>query len=55
MPEFLAQLALAAVIAVLVGWLDNPLFGVQLAWWVCGLIGLAIVFGGVLILVVADE
>jgi len=54
MPEFLAQLALAALIAVLVAWLDHPLFGIQLAWWLCGLIGLVVVFGGFLILVVAD-
>lgn len=51
----IVNLALAALIAVLVGLLDNPLFGVQLAWWVCALIGLVVVYGGWLVLVVADE
>lgn len=55
MAEFLAQLALAAVVAVLVAWLDHPLFGVQVAWWLCGLIGLVVVFGGFLIVAVSDE
>jgi Flp pilus assembly protein protease CpaA len=54
-PEFLAQLALAALTAILVALLDHPLFGVQLAWWLCGLIGLVVVFGGFLIVAVADE
>lgn len=55
MAEVLVRLAIAAVIAMLVAWLDNPLLGIQLAWWVCALIGLVLTFGGFLILVIADE
>lgn len=58
MSEFVKQvllLALAAAIAVAVGLLDQPLFGTQLAWYWCALVGLAIVYGGVVILVVADD
>lgn len=53
--SFLVRLVLAAVVAVLVGFLDEPITGYQLAWWMCALIGFVVVFGGFLILVVADE
>lgn len=53
--SFLIRLVLAAAVAVLAAWLDDPLTGHQLAWWVCALIGLVVVFGGWLILVAADE
>lgn len=55
MPEFLAQLALSAVVAVLVGLLDGPLLDIHLAWWVCALIGLVVVFGGWFVIVNYDE
>jgi len=53
--ELLVQLAAAVVIAVLVGVLDGPLAGLQIPWWVCALIGLTVVFGGVLIIRGADD
>ncbi|MFG3340555.1 hypothetical protein [Glycomyces sp. NPDC048151] len=51
----LGLLALSAVIAVAVGFLDEPVFGTQIPWWVCALIGLAVVYGGLVVVVVADE
>jgi len=53
--ETFARLAIAAVIALLVGWLDEPLTSHDLAWWVCALIGLVLAFGGWLVLVVVDD
>jgi hypothetical protein len=55
MGETVVSLILAAIIAVLIGFLDQPLFGIQLAWWVCALIGLVVAFGGWFVLVVVDE
>lgn len=42
------KLVLSAAVAGLVAWADEPVTGVNLPWWVCALIGLAVVFGGVL-------
>jgi hypothetical protein len=53
--ELLVKLVLAAVVALVVGLLDAPLFAVQVPWWVCAGIGLVIVFGGVLIVTHADD
>ena len=53
--EFLAKLAASAVIALLIGWLDGPLFDVTVPWWTCAAIGCVIVFGGVLIITHADD
>lgn len=53
--EFVAKLAVSAVLAVVVGLLDGPLFDVEMPWWVCAAIGLVIVFGGVLIIERADD
>lgn len=57
--EILAELgirfALAAVFALLVWAVDEPLLGINLAWWVCATIGVALVFfGSVFIIVVTD-
>ncbi len=52
--EFLAKLVAAAVIAVILGWLDS-LFGISTPWWVCAAIGLVVVFGGVLIIERSDD
>jgi hypothetical protein len=49
------KLAASAVLALVVGLLDGPLFAVQIPWWVCAGIGLVIVFGGVLIVTHADD
>jgi hypothetical protein len=54
MGEFIAQCAIAIVVAVLVAFLDVPLFGTDLAWYWCALIGIAIGFGGVFVWVVID-
>lgn len=43
------KLVLSAIVAGLVAWADEPVTGVNLPWWVCALIGLAVVFGGVII------
>lgn len=53
--KLVMQIALAAGVAVLVSLLDGPLFGVELHWSVCAGVGLVVVFGGVLILRVADD
>lgn len=53
--EFVAKLAVSAVLAVVVGLLDGPLFDVEMPWWVCAAIGLVIVFGGLLIIERADD
>ena len=53
--EFLVKLAAAAVLALVVGLLDGPLFDVAIPWWLCASIGLVIVFGGVLIITTADD
>jgi len=53
--EFVAKLAVSAVLAVVVGLLDGPLFDVQMPWWVCAAIGLVLVFGGLLIIDRADD
>lgn len=53
--EVIVKLAVAAVLALAVGLLDGPLFDVALPWWVCAAIGLVLVFGGVLIIRVADD
>jgi hypothetical protein len=53
--EFVAKLAVSAVLAVVVGLLDGPLFDVEMPWWVCAAIGLVIVFGGLLIIDRADD
>lgn len=56
MIELGVRLVLAALIALLVWWVDESVFGVNLAWWLCALIGVAVVFvGSVVILVVTDE
>lgn len=49
--EFVVKLALSALVALAVWWLDEPLFSVNLAWWVCALIGLVIGFGGWVVIV----
>lgn len=53
--EFVAKLAVSAVLAVVVGLLDGPLFDVEMPWWVCAAIGLVIVFGGLLIIERSDD
>lgn len=53
--EFIAKLAVSAVLALVVGLLDGPLFDVEMPWWVCAAIGLVIVFGGLLIIERADD
>lgn len=53
--EFLVKLAAAAVLALVVGLLDGPLFDVAMPWWVCASIGAVVVFGGVLIITTADD
>jgi hypothetical protein len=53
--EFVAKLAVSAVLAVVVGLLDGPLFDVEMPWWLCAAIGLVIVFGGLLIIDRADD
>jgi hypothetical protein len=53
--EFLVKLAASAVVALVVGLLDGPLFDLAMPWWVCASIGLVIVFGGVLIITHADD
>lgn len=58
MTEFTKQailLALAATIAVLVGFIDQPVFGVQLHWLICAAIGLVLVYGGLLVVVINDD
>jgi len=49
------RLTTSAVLAVLVEVFDRPVFGVDLLWWVCVLIGLVVGFGGWLIIVIADD
>lgn len=49
------QIVLAGVVTLLVWLLDGPLFGAELHWSVCVAIGLVVVFGGVLILHLADD
>lgn len=47
--------ALAAAIALLVWAIDEPLLGINLAWWICAFIGVALVFfGSVFIIIVTD-
>jgi low affinity Fe/Cu permease len=58
--EILAELgirfALAAVFALVVWAVDEPLLGINLAWWVCATIGVALVFfGSVFVIVVTDD
>lgn len=53
--ELLVQLVVTIVVAVLAALLDVPLLGVDLAWWVCLLVGVVVGFGGVLILRVHDD
>lgn len=53
--ELIVKLAVAAVLALAVGLLDGPLFDLTIPWWVCAGIGLVLVFGGVLIIRVADD
>ena len=53
--ELLLKLATSAVLALAVGLLDGPLFGLEVPWWVCAAIGLVLVFGGVLIITHADD
>ena len=49
MEEFLIKVGLSAVLALLI-YYGVELFGHWIAWWAAGLIGLALVFGGWLIL-----
>jgi hypothetical protein len=53
--ELLVKLLASAVLAIAIGLLDRPLFDVNLPWWACALIGLVLVFGGVLIVTRADD
>lgn len=53
--ETVVKLVLAALVALLVGLIDEPLFDINLAWWICALIGLVVVFGGWLIIIAYDE
>lgn len=53
--ELLVKLLASAVLAIAVGLLDGPLFGAAIPWWACALIGLVVVFGGVLIITHADD
>lgn len=53
--ELLIKLIVAAVVALAIGLLDAPLFGVEVPWWLCALIGAVVVFGGVLIISHADD
>jgi len=46
--------ALAALIALLVWAVDEPLMGINMAWWICAFIGVALVFFGSVVIVVTD-
>lgn len=54
-PYAALRLALAAVVAVTVGLVDEPLLGVNIHWLFCVVIGLVLVYGGILIVNVADD
>lgn len=49
MAEFLIKLIVSAVVALLIK-AGVALFGHWIAWWLAAIIGLVVVFGGVLIL-----
>jgi hypothetical protein len=53
--DLIAKLGIATLVALAVALLDGPLFGIDLAWWWCALIGLVAAFGGWLIIVHASD
>jgi hypothetical protein len=53
--ELAVRLVLAALVAAVVWAVDGPLLGVELVWWVCALIGLAVVFAVSVVIVVVSE
>lgn len=53
--EFVFQLAFAAVLAVIVALVDEYTLGLDLPWWGCAAVGVALVFGGVFIVRVIDD
>jgi hypothetical protein len=48
------RLTLAAAIAAALVSFDQALFGIDLARWMCALIGIAVVYGGWLVIVIAE-